>query len=221
MNAIIITGGSQPDYAIASKYFLPDSIIIAADSGLEAAASAGFTPDIILGDMDSLQNKALLHAYPEAQVQLHPCDKDFTDTELAVFAAKEKGAQDIIICGAGGGRADHFLSVARIFREKKPPRLWLYDAGLVYCVGEDCAVKTLRIDGAENAAISVFPAGEPCGFISSRGLHWELDTVNWQSGQVSLSNRSDGKPIELAVQSGRFLVFLSPLKEYRCGFNLM
>ena len=45
--------------------------------------------------------------------------------------------------------------------------------------------------------------------INSTGLLWPLDAVNWESGQVSLSNRMTGKDeVTIEAVNGRFLVVL-------------
>ena len=45
-----------------------------------------------------------------AYVEVYPAEKDFTDTEAAVMCALAKGADEISILGATGGRLDHFLA---------------------------------------------------------------------------------------------------------------
>jgi len=44
--------------------------IIAADSGLVCAEEFGYTPDLIVGDMDSLTDKSLLSSYPEDKIRI-------------------------------------------------------------------------------------------------------------------------------------------------------
>ena len=82
----------------------PDDLIIAADKGYEVALSHGFSPDIAVGDFDSLGEA------PDVQntVRLN-VRKDDTDLEHAVGLALERGCDDFIVYGAVGGKLDHTL----------------------------------------------------------------------------------------------------------------
>lgn len=102
--ALIITGG----YINFSRIDITPSeyeLIIAADSGYISAEKLHITPSIILGDFDSA-------AVPPtaAELIIVPAEKDETDTMLACTVAIERGANELLILGGTGGRADHFLS---------------------------------------------------------------------------------------------------------------
>ena len=109
MRAFVYAGGEIFPEKIDER---PDNedIKIAADSGYNNAKLLGVTPDILIGDFDSL--KSLPQDVPEI-LQVAP-EKDCTDTQLAVEKAVQSGAEEItIICGTGG-RIDHALSVMAI-----------------------------------------------------------------------------------------------------------
>ena len=80
-------------------------LVIAADRGWENAASNGFTPSLLVGDMDSIA------AIPtDVAVIRIPKIKDDTDTQHAIDVAIERGASRITLAGQLSGRADHTLS---------------------------------------------------------------------------------------------------------------
>ena len=99
IHIVIFTGGLFPSPEKTESYWKnslhgnPD-FVIAADSGLEACLDYqkyfkglfNFEPRKILGDFDSISDKTLLEKFADA-VEKFPSDKDFTDTELAVFEA--------------------------------------------------------------------------------------------------------------------------------------
>ena len=88
----------------AQEKFKPekDDVVIAADAGV---AYAGARADIAVGDWDSL------HRIPQnVKTVTLPVAKDFTDTGEAVNIALARGAEEIVMFGAGGGRADHYLA---------------------------------------------------------------------------------------------------------------
>lgn len=109
MRVLILTGGSV-NTTFASEYIRewnPDQVITA-DKGLLYAKELGITPDIILGDFDSC-NKTVMEEFSTEEKIIAPCEKDDTDTALAMIKAKEIGADEILLIGATGTRLDHVL----------------------------------------------------------------------------------------------------------------
>ena len=110
---LIVSGGSvDTDFA---KEYLRDrqyDHIVAADSGLAHCKEIGIEPTDILGDFDSLKNKALLEEYRKKGIPLRefPTRKDYTDTHLAVKYAMDLKAKEVTILGATGTRYDHTLA---------------------------------------------------------------------------------------------------------------
>ena len=110
MKALIVLGGDAPEKALLKRQMQECSFSIAADRGLEAFSSAELLPDFLLGDMDSV-HPAVLAAYEDRLPQMRlNCQKDDTDGEAALEAAIARGATEIVILGALGGRLDHALA---------------------------------------------------------------------------------------------------------------
>ena len=96
----------------------PD-VVIAADSGLHAVLAAGWIPDRLIGDLDSVDPAAVeIAAEGGAVVDRHPVGKDETDLELALAAAVDAGATEIQVVVRADGRLDHQL--ANLFALAKP-----------------------------------------------------------------------------------------------------
>ncbi|MEZ5322380.1 MAG: thiamine diphosphokinase [Microthrixaceae bacterium] len=89
--------------------------VIAADGGAERAIAAGMTPDVVVGDRDSV-DPAVLAALGASgtEVVAHRPDKDRTDFELAFDYAVTTGATRITVVGTRHGRLDHFLSMLAV-----------------------------------------------------------------------------------------------------------
>src|SRR5262249_59879246 len=69
--------------------------------------------DLVIGDFDSADPAALEAAVAGgAEVRRYPADKDQSDLELALHAARAGGAKRVIVVGGSGGRLDHFLANA-------------------------------------------------------------------------------------------------------------
>ena len=112
MRALIFSGGVYEDPQYYRRYLDDAELVIAADSGAGAVLALGRLPDVLIGDMDSIRTDELRDIKNGRQVEVitQPAQKDYTDTELAVRLARDRGAVEIFICGALGGRLDHELA---------------------------------------------------------------------------------------------------------------
>lgn len=106
MKAFIYTGGNIWTDGITEKPSR-DDLIIAADAGWLNAQRCGVTPQVLLGDFDSLGEPDVP---ADTELIRLPAEKDDTDTQLAVRLALERGANEIVIIGGLDGRLDHTLS---------------------------------------------------------------------------------------------------------------
>jgi len=213
MRGVIFTGGRQPDMNLVLSWINSPDYIIAADSGLVGVEAAGLIPDLLLGDMDSLADPAMLDRYPAEKKRIWPVDKDFTDTELAFSVMKEKGIDDIVLIGGSGGRMDHFFALYSLFNKQVFPALWIGEESVIIVVGSGAPSWKAYITGLLlTDPVSIFPSGDEAHSCSGRGFHWSIDNLDWESGSFSLSNRSDSGSIELYAHAGRFLLVV-PLRQ--------
>lgn len=114
MKALVLAGGDITDYPRYEEYIRKTDLIICADSGIHHALNMSITPDILVGDMDSIAKEELNKAQcRQIEIQTFPREKDFTDTQLALEIALERGADEACILGGWGNRPDH--SIANMF----------------------------------------------------------------------------------------------------------
>ena len=121
--AFIYTGGTVFDEYVTEKPEAGD-LIIAADAGYLVAKRMGITPNILLGDFDTLGEENIPQGIECIRV---PAEKNDTDTQLAVSTAIERGAKEIVIVGGMSGRIDHTLSTLAILEdlwERKNDRIF-------------------------------------------------------------------------------------------------
>ena len=87
------------------EILVPDrerTLVIAADGGLRYLEEQAITPDLVVGDFDSLGR------VPEGgNILRHPVEKDDTDTMLAVKLGLAQGCDTFLLYGCTGGRPDH------------------------------------------------------------------------------------------------------------------
>lgn len=112
-NIIIVSGGCPVNPEILAKQIRKSGkcLIICCDGGARHLQNTPIKPDIIIGDMDSIDSTQLA-GYSREKVQIikYPAKKDFTDTELALNYAIGLKPEKIFIWCALGGRIDHTLA---------------------------------------------------------------------------------------------------------------
>ena len=231
MHIVIFTGGESPLPEDARTYFenMPEpDLVIAADSGLDSAELyrkhfAGwrdFSPDRIIGDMDSLSDRSLLEKYADAGTEILSRDKDFTDTELALQLAKsicgERKRDLITLIGGNGGRADHFIGIYETFSSEAHADLWLCGNQVICCVEDGDLLKVSGLKADDYISVSRTASSFTGGIMESEGLKWGSEVMR-KSGMPSISNRiseefyESGKPVVFKPKGGTFLVFV-PLR---------
>ena len=109
----IVAGGElgDPSFFKAQVEMAAPVAVICADGGARHLEAVGIVPDLIVGDMDSLERER--QDYYQAQgtrIIRHPQHKDETDTELALREAFALSPGEVWIWGALGHRVDHTLA---------------------------------------------------------------------------------------------------------------
>ncbi len=201
---LLVIGGAGPDAATLRGAARGTHLLAAADSGLTRVLEAGLTPNLVVGDMDSLPDRSLLAGIPAQRVFEFPRDKDETDTEIGMRFLRERGCSEITLAGGGGGRIDHLLAVVFLFEREEPPVRWLTDAADMYLVEREA-----EFSGWEGSTVSVFPIGARAARMKSEGLQWPLDGLVFRRGYGGISNRVTGSRVRISVGVGRLLVVRS------------
>lgn len=207
---------------------VPGDLVLAADGGYRALYSLGYTPDLLLGDFDSLGDLPLP---PDLPVLRFPARKDDTDTGLALRHGLDRGFRDFALYGCAGGRVDHLLanlqSMARVSRLGATIRLAApeYDAWALtgpapdtsaphasgpapHAPGGPAATLTLppRPGGT---LVSVFCHGDRAEGVTLTGLAYPLsDAALAGDFPLGVSNRRlEGRPATVSVRRGTLLIF--------------
>ena len=181
----------------------PDDFIIAADGGLRHTEKMGLVPNIVIGDMDSMEGQKI----PDGAI-LFPARKDDTDTMLAIKEGLRLGYRCFVIYGGLGGRLDH--SVANI-------------QSLSYLLGEgaqgtliDENHKVFLLRNGKIALnepyhyISVFAYGGECRGVTLKGVQYPLDRVTLTPDfPLGVSNQQKGEKALIQVEDGTLLLILS------------
>ncbi len=197
----MITGGKAPGTLVVLRWCGSAGIVVAADCGLETAIRCGVHPDLVVGDFDSLETAELLSDLRESEIERCPRDKDETDTEIAVRVSRERGADEIVIIGGGGGQMAHFVGILSLFDRPDPPSVWITDSAEFTCI-----TSSISITGGIGDVVGFFPIGcLPCE-MHSHGLRWPLDSVVWNKGDIGVSNELSDTRAEVHMERGRLLM---------------
>ena len=184
------------------------AFVIAADGGLKECAKRSITPDVIIGDFDSLGYEAA----GETVIRL-PVIKDDTDTLAAVKLGLEKGFKRFYLFGGTGGRLSHTIANLQTltFLARHGAQGFLFDKEEIATVTCSCLGFTQEAKGF----VSVF-AVDGNAVISEIGLKY---TVNEQTltpaFPLGVSNEFTGAPAIVTVHEGAAcIVFPKSEKEY-------
>lgn len=192
--SILCLNGILPDASFFKTLNLP---IIAADGATNSLLKQAIQPQLILGDLDSVQAE-LLEKYPF----LYLGDQEFNDYQKAMSYLAEKNLLPAIVVGINGGYLDHILNNINIFVENDcllyaPPI-----RGFALRAGEK-----INLTLPPQTKISLIAVSKAC--VSSAGLKWELHSSHLSfPGKTSCFNRTVTPEIGLEIHEGCLLVLV-------------
>lgn len=219
MKILIISGGSI-DEMWGRKWvadYEPD-YCIAADSGLVMADKLGLTVDLLLGDYDSVDKKIFEKYNRNTKTITYPCEKDYTDTHLALKKAIEKikKSQDtpkdstddeIAIIGATGTRYDHAFTNIFVLDESLEAgiRCAIYDKNnKIYLADKSFEI---RKDKQFGDYLSFAPMTPEAG-LSLSGVKYPLDRYTLRQGEsICQSNEITEMIAKVEIFTGKLVVF--------------
>ena len=181
--------------------------VIAADRGMIHAAVLRVSPELWVGDFDSAGSELVIQ-YAHVQRQVHSPEKAATDGDLAIAAALERGASELILVGGFGGQADHTLGhFGQILR--------LARSGLASFLtsGDEEAYPIIpgsrQIAMPKQSRISIVPFTDLVG-LDLDGVNWPLVKCDVPLGStLTLSNVTFG-PVTIALAEGHAIAIAYP-----------
>ena len=179
--------------------------LIAADGGLDHIKSLGLTPNVIIGDFDSVSDAREM---PEGiEVIRHPVEKDETDSYLAYRLGYERGFREFHIFGGTGGREDHtFANYCLLLKAKNEGcNAFLYGKDQISTVIKN---EKMRIFGNPGASFSVFALGAIASGVTVKGAKYEAEKVTLTPDfPLGVSNSfTDSGYADIEAECGALLV---------------
>ncbi|MBP3371061.1 MAG: thiamine diphosphokinase [Clostridia bacterium] len=209
MNVLVIAGGPDPGSALIKKCAAQADKIYCADRGAQWAYQAGIKPDLVVGDMDSVNDSTLDRVDADGvRTMRYPVEKDMTDTQIALEVAISEGARSITLLGALGGRVDHTLANISLMSSyhRRGIRIAIMDNNTAMFVGE----RTITFRAVKGSTVSIFPVEEGVRVLRSEGLYYPLnDLVIPMDGTLCISNQMISDRVILDVRNGSILLIVT------------
>src|SRR5436309_1137030 len=144
MKALIVANGPLPPKSIIRKLGASTDIIVCADGGANHAMKLRITPDVILGDMDSITNSTRKYF---SRIPLLCMDDQYsTDLEKAITYCIGRNVKSADVIGALGDRIDHSTGSLGCFSKfRHDIHLRMFDAnGVVTLIDRSIRFKTCK-----------------------------------------------------------------------------
>lgn len=207
MKAVVVASG-ELDAADAAHLDGAD-LTIAADGGAVSLERIGRQPQLLIGDLDSV-DASLVERLERGVtgVERHPVDKEASDTELAIEAAFAAGAREVTLLGATGGeRLDHELANLLLLADAA------YAGRALSAVRGSARVSALHggeqrlLEGRPGDLVTLLPVGGDASGVTTDGLKWPLAAATLRMGRSrGLSNEVVSAPASVRLEGGVLLV---------------
>jgi thiamine pyrophosphokinase len=204
--ALFLNGSADPPDLLRRVAGRAD-LVVAADGGSLHALAAGIVPDLVVGDMDSLGEEGARRVGERGAVlERHPSRKNKMDAHLAILAAQRRGATDLDLVCATGGRPDAVFALPHLLlaAERLGGR-----ATAVAGWGEMFVVEdgSRAVGGRPGESVSVFPLAGAAEGVALKGFEYPLEGARIEPGDtVGFHNELLGEGARVAVERGALFV---------------
>lgn len=179
-----------------------DDFIIAADGGFDALSRQNIMPNLLVGDLDSIENVPT-----GVEILRFRAEKNETDMQLAVLEGESRGYREFLIYGGTGGRADHSFAnySLLLFMAKRGMRARLVgvrDEALVIVNG---SIELPKTECGKYFSVFAF-GGEALG-VSIKNAKYEVENLTLTPDfPLGVSNEFCDTPPTVSVNFGSLLV---------------
>lgn len=205
MSVLIFANGDLEPSDWLTPHLDNATVIIAADGGAWHVLGHSKTPDVLIGDLDSLDTEVKERLMGKSTlIAAHEPDKDETDLELALLYATRNYEEEILVFGGLGGRLDQMfanilllmhpeLRERNISFKTRYQRIWLI-------------AREATIEGEEGDTVSLIPLGGDVRVAATKGLRWALrDEVLTFGPARGVSNEMVDDTALVEIHSGHLL----------------
>lgn len=179
IEAVILANGDFPSAELPLHILQDSDFVVCCDGGADQFIAQGYTPDVIIGDGDSLSEQNRLRF---ADIIHYSPDQETNDQTKAVKFLLDKGIRHIAIVGATGKRDDHTLgniSLLAEYRRMGADIRTYTDYGLfIPCSGDEF------FECVKGMQVSIFNINATK--LTSNGLRYPIYTfTQWWQGTLN------------------------------------
>lgn len=210
MRAIIFANGELTHPESVAALIHEDDFIIAADGGSYHCAQLGITPDLVVGDFDSLDESEMQALQTRgSRLVRYDRHKDFTDLELALEHARKNGASKALVFAALGRRWDQTLAnlLLPAVQTLSDLEVRLVDGNQEIFLlrgGENC-----RLEGRVGDTLSLIPLTLEAQGVLTQGLEYPLKQETLYLGATrGISNVFIEPQASVSLDEGMLLICL-------------
>ena len=202
--AVVLCNGPQPPAPLLEYWLNGADLFVCADAAGHPYDHLPRTPDVVIGDFDSLAGRILDGRAGTKFLQV--ADQYTTDSEKALLFLIEEGAEEAVLMGATGWRLDHTLFNVHLL-ERFADRLRICIAGHHADTVRLGAGAEVSWDLPRGTLFSLIPM---CGVVKGvtlEGAQFPLlgETLE-PGGFAAISNRVDISPLLISIGEGSVLV---------------
>lgn len=202
MTAVIIASGRMVDYVYIKRYIKAGDFIICADGGYHHAIKMGLTPDVLVGDFDSIGTLPT-----HVKTIQYPTDKDYTDTELALAYARSQGFKSFLFLGVIGSRMDHSLGNILMLKDilaAQEKAMILDEHNKIILVDSQ-----LQLQEPPGSTVSLIPLAD-CYGVTTHSLQYPLKDAFMAVGKsIGISNVTTQNHATITLTQGLLLVVVA------------
>lgn len=207
MKYVIVGNGEIKDYIQFADY-CKDARVVACDGGMRHCKKADVIPDVIMGDMDSVEKDTAAY-YFEKKIENYkfPSHKDYTDMELGLEYAVENGANSVYIFGGTGTRLDHTIANVHILKRAldKGIEAWLINEHNRITLVD----REFKARAKKGSLVSVIPLTTEA-VVSNDGLEYKLTDYKMKIGNaLGVSNVVIEEEFSVNIKDGIVILILA------------
>ena len=175
---IFLNGEYKYSQEFMDKLISENTVSFCADGGANFAFKYGKMPEVIVGDLDSIEKKVLeYYKSKNILIKKFPKDKDFTDFELILkeinkISENEDFVEKIFVVGGLGKRIDMTLSNLLMI-EKYKNLVFLQENEEIFYVE-----KPFVLENKKGYGFSIIPISEKVEKLTLKGFKFETDKID-------------------------------------------
>ena len=190
--------GPSPTHPIVKDRLKSINTFFCVDGGADKLITMGYTPDVILGDLDSISKKKTI--YDSTIVYLE--DQSKNDLEKSISWCVNQGIDELELFGFSYGRDDHHfanLFIMKDFSDKIKMKMYT-DRSLVLCIN-----KHSTFPSKANQTVSIFTFNKKTT-ITTTGLKYTLNNSPLTFSSQGISNLATGSSFSVTPSDWTFII---------------